>query len=157
MAGCDRKNIPLVQNRICRGQTLHAVPDGVGENIPKVAKVSLLNIGNEPVSLELVLRGLCNGHRLNVLLGENASLAVALANAAVRDCRITGNAILARGQSNVHSPCPHFRAQACVELLWMLDSVGLCYNPAIEDIHPPLKLSIEGILLMSQFVGFDKK
>ncbi len=70
MAGGRRQNIPLVQNRIHGGQTLHAVPDGVGENIAKVGKCSLLNIGNVPASLEIVHRGLRNGHRLNVLLGE---------------------------------------------------------------------------------------
>ena len=157
MAGGGRQNIPLVQNRIRGRETLHAVPDGVGENIAKVGKGSLLDIGNEPASLEIVLRGLRDSHWLNVLLGENASLAVALADVAVRDCRTVCNAILARGRSDVHSPRPHRRARACVELLRMLDSTGLRSNPANKDIHPLLELGVVGILLASQFVGFDEK
>ncbi len=89
---------------------------------------------------------------------KNASLAVALANVEVRDCRTVGNAILARGRSDVHSPRPHCRARACVELLRMLDTTGLRSNPAIKDIHPPLlKLGVVGILLTSHFVGYNEK
>ncbi len=118
MAGSGGQNIFLGQNRTCGGQTLHThtVPDG--ENIAKVGKGLLLNIGNKPASLEIVPHGLLNSHRLDVLLSESASLAVALAYAAVRDCRTICNAILARGQNDVLFPRPHCRAQACVELLW---------------------------------------
>ncbi len=45
----------------------------VEDRLFTLSKGSLLNIGNEPASLEIVLCGLRDGHWLNVLLGEKAS------------------------------------------------------------------------------------
>lgn len=118
---------------------------------------SMLNIRSKLARLEIVLHCLADSHWLNLLLCERASLAIALADSAIWDCRSVCNAILARQQSDVHSPRPHRWTRAGVELLWMLDSTWLSSNPPLKDLHPPLKLDVVIFLLSSQLIDVDNE